>query len=180
MSIDTHTLIWLLPASFMVHDFEEIMFWEPWMNRHAGELKRRVPKFMATHVDAFAGTSTAQLSFVVCLIFSVTVVAALLATAAVGHAFFLLISGMFFVHGFGHIGQSVAMHKYVPGVITSALIVIPYGLILYWRLVGDGLVDLSSLCVYLLLGAVLIMPFILVSHRVGAYLYPKAVRSLIR
>jgi hypothetical protein len=179
MSVDTHTLIWLLPVSFMVHDFEEIIFWELWMSKNAGEIKSRVPHVMGKHVDAFAEKSTAQISFVVCLIFSFTVLSAFLATVYGRDDFFLLISGMFFVHGFGHIGQSIVIHKYVPGVITAALIVIPYGLILYWRLTGEGIVDLSGLSVYFLLGAVLMVPFILVMHKAGDYLYPKAVRLLI-
>jgi hypothetical protein len=179
MSIDTHTLIWLFPISFMFHDFEEIIFWELWMNKNGGEIKSRVPAFLAKQVDAFVGKSTAQISLVVCLIFSLTVLAAFLATVYGTYSFFLLISGMFFVHGFGHIGQSIVLRRYVPGVITSALIVIPYGLILYWKLIGEGIVDLLGLSIYFLLGAVLMVPFILVMHKIGDYLYTKAVRLLL-
>ena len=179
MSIATHTLLWLFPISFMFHDFEEIIIWERWMNKNGGEIKRRVPTFLAKQVDAFVGKSTAQISLVVCLIFSLTVLSALLATVYGTYSFFLLTSAMFFVHGFGHIGQSIVLRKYVPGVITSALIVIPYGLMLYWRLTGEGMVDLSGLSIYVLLGAVLMVPFILGMHKAGEYLYTKAVRLLI-
>jgi hypothetical protein len=180
MSIDMHTLIWLFPISFMFHDFEEIIFWERWMNKNGGEIKRRVPIFLAKHVDTFVGKSTAQISLVVCLIFSLTVLSVFLATVYGTSSFFLLVSGMFFVHGFGHIGQSIVLRRYVPGVITSALIVIPYGLILSWRLIGAGMVDLSGLSIYLLLGAVLMAPFILSMHKAGEYLYTKTVRLLIQ
>jgi hypothetical protein len=40
-------------------------------------------------------------------------------------------------------------------------------------------VDLPGLLICLLLAAVLTMPFILVMHKVGSYLYEKAVRLLI-
>ena len=179
MTIGTHTLIWLLPVSFMVHDFEEIIFWELWMNKNGGEVRRRVPPFLAKHVDTVLGKSTAQVSFVVCLIFVLPVLAAFLATVCGTASLFLLISAMFFAHGFGHIGQSIVLRRYVPGVITSALIVIPYGLVLDWRLSAETIVDLSRLSVYFLLGAVLMMPFILTMHKAGDYLYPKAVRLLI-
>jgi hypothetical protein len=50
---------------------------------------------------------------------------------------------------------------------------------LYWRLSAERIVDLPRLSVYFLLGAVLMMPFILTMHKAGDYLYPKAVRLLI-
>lgn len=38
-------LIALLPILFMVHDFEEIIMFEPWLAKNRAELKRRFPKF---------------------------------------------------------------------------------------------------------------------------------------
>ena len=179
MSIDTHTLVWLFPVAFMFHDFEEITFWELWLNKHGDEVTRRVPAFLAKQVGVIAGKSTAQCSLSVCLIFSLTVLSSFLATEYDNYSFFLLTSGVFFAHGFMHLGQAIVLRRYVPAVITSALIVIPYGLVLYWRLIGEKIVGLPELFIYFLLGAVLMVPFILVMHKAGDYLYTKAVRLLI-
>jgi hypothetical protein len=163
----------------MFHDFEEIIFWERWMHNNGDEITRRVPTVLAKPVDAFVRKSTAQISLVVCLIFSLTVLSAFLATVHGTYGLFLLTSGMFFAHGFGHLGQSIVLRRYVPGVITSVVLVLPYGLMLYGRLLGEGIIDLSGLSIYVLLGAVLMVPFILGMHTAGGYLYAKAVRLLI-
>jgi hypothetical protein len=179
MSTDTHTLIWLFPVAFMFHDFEEIIFWELWLNKHGDEVKRRLPVFLAKRVSTIVGKSTAQASLPIGLIFSLTVLSSLLATEHQTYGFFLLASGGFFIHGFMHVGQAVALRRYIPAVITSAVIVIPYGLMLYGRLIGEGIVNWAGLFIYFLLGAVLMVPFILVMHAVGDYMYTGAVRLLI-
>ncbi len=179
MSIDTHTLIWLFPVAFMFHDFEEIIFWELWLTKPGEEVKRRVPAFLAKQVSAIVGKSTAETSLSICLIFSLTALASFLAVGYESYSFLLLASGAFFLHGFMHLGQAIALRKYVPAVITSALIVIPYGLILYWRLIQEGVIDMPGLLVYFLFAVVLTIPFILVMHKVGGYLYEKAVRLLV-
>ena len=180
MSIDTRTLLWLFPIAFMFHDFEEIIFWELWLNKHGGEIKSRVPPFLAEPVGAIAEKSTAQASLSICLIFSLTVLSSFLAAEYQNYGFFLLASGVFFVHGFMHLGQAVALRRYVPAVITSALIIIPYGLVLYQRLIGERMVDLSGLFISFLLGAVLMLPLILAMHRVGDYVFKKVVKLLIK
>jgi hypothetical protein len=179
MSIDIRTLIWLFPIAFMFHDFEEIIFWEAWLDKYGDEVKRRIPAFLAKQVSPIVEKSTAQASLPIGLIFSLTVLSSFLAVQYEKYGFFLVASGAFFLHGFMHLGQAIALRKYVPAVITSALIVIPYGLILYWRLINEGTVAMSGLLIYFLFAVVLTIPFILVMHKVGDHLYEKIVRLLI-
>jgi hypothetical protein len=180
MLVDTLSLIWLFPVAFMLHDFEEVVLWEAWMAKNGPELKRRVPAVLAAQVDGFISKSTAQVSVGVCLIFMVTVLASFLAAQFREFGVFLLTGGMFFVHGFGHVGQVIVFKRYVPGVITSVLLVIPYGFIMFTRLTSEGIVGLPSLLGYLVLGAVVVAPFILLMHLAADYLYPRLVRRLVR
>jgi hypothetical protein len=176
MSTDIHTLIWLFPVAFMFHDFEEIVLWELWLDKHGDEVKRRLPAFLAKRVNTIVGKSTAQAALPIGLIFSLTAMCSFLATDCQTYGPFLLASGVFFIHGFMHVGQAVALRRYIPAVITSAVIVIPYGLVLYWRLTRVGIVDWAGVFIYFLLGAVLMVPFILVMHAVGDYVYTKVTR----
>ena len=178
VAIDTRTLIWLFPAAYMLHDFEEIIFFERWLKKNGGEIKRRVPAFFAKQVDALMKTSTAEFSVAVCLIFSLTVFSSFLATEYQKFTFFLLASAIFFVNAFVHFGQVVLLRRYVPGAITSALIIIPYGLVLYSRLTGTGVVSGRELMAYFALGAAAIMPLILLMHKVGVYLYGLFTKNL--
>jgi hypothetical protein len=177
--MDTHTLIWLFPVAFMFHDFEEIIFWEVWLQKHGDEVKHRVPAFLAKPVSTIVEKSTAQTALSVCLIFSLTVLASFLAAEYGKYGFFLLTVGGFFLHGFMHLGQAIILRKYVPALITSALIVIPYGLILYGRLIKEGIVAMPGLLAYFLFAVILILPLILIMHRLGDTLYKQAVKFLI-
>ena len=183
MSIDTHTLIWLFPIAFMFHDFEEIILFEPWLRKNAGEIeariKSRIPAFLAKQIGVILNKSTTEFAFPIVLIFSLTGLASFLAVEYGSYEFFLLASGSFFLHGFMHIGQTIALRRYIPAVISSVVVVIPYGLILYGRLISEGLVNISELPIYFLLAVVLTVPFILVMHFVGDYLYKKTIRFLI-
>lgn len=179
MSIDTHTLIWLFPIAFMFHDFEEILFWELWLKKNNYEVKSRIPAFLSKQVDTIVEKSTAQFSFPVLLIFSLTVLSSFLAVEYESYGFFLMASGAFFLHGFMHIGQAIVLRRFVPAVITSALIVIPYGLALYGRLIHTEIINMPGLLVYFLFAVVLILPLILIMHKVGDFMYKKLVSLLI-
>lgn len=179
MSIDTHTLIWLFPIAFIFHDFEEILFWELWLKKNGADVQSRLPAFLAKQVGTILKKSTAETSFSIFLIFSLTVLASFLAAQYGKYSFFLLASGAFFLHGFMHLGQAIVLRRYVPAVITSVLIVIPYGLILDRRLIHEGMIGITALFIYSILGMALIVPIILVMHKVGEYLYQRAVKLLI-
>jgi len=183
MSIDTHTLIWLFPIAFMFHDFEELILFEPWLRKNAGEIrdriKNRVPAFLEKQIEAVLVKSTIEFAIPISLIFGLTSLSSYLAVEYKEYGFFLLASGAFFLHGFLHLGQAIALQRYVPAVISSALIVIPYGLVLYWRLLKEGIIDISGLLVCFLVAMALVIPFILAMHKVGDYLYKKALSLLI-
>jgi hypothetical protein len=179
VSITTSTLLWLFPIAFMFHDFEEIMFWEPWLSKHGDEIKRRVPAFMIKPVSAIVEKSTAQASLPILLIFSLTVLSTFVAVEHQNYPLFLLASAVFFIHGFMHLGQALILRSYVPAMITSALIIIPYGLALYGRLIEEGIVDLTGLLIYFPLSVILLVPFILLMHQVGDYVFQKVARVLI-
>ncbi len=95
------------------------------------------------------------------------------------YAFFLAASSLFFLHGFMHIGQAFLIRKYIPAVITSVLIIVPYGIVLFWNLLNTGIVNVPELLVFFLIAIVIGIPFILLMHVVGEYIYQKVVRLLI-
>jgi hypothetical protein len=183
MSISTHTLIWLFPIAFMFHDFEEIILGEPWLRKNAGEIlgriQNRVPAFLAKQIGAVLNKSTTELALPISLIFGMTFISSFLAVQYGWYGFFLLASGAFFLHGFMHLGQALILRRYVPAVITSGLVAIPYGLVLYKRLIAEGIATIPALLVNFICAAALVVPFILVMHLVGSYLYKKVLELLV-
>jgi hypothetical protein len=183
MSIDLRTLIWLFPIMFMFHDFEEIIFGEPWLRKNAdeivGRIENRVPAFVAKQIRAVFKKSAYELAFPISLIFALTFISSFLAVEYQSYGFFIMASGIFFLHGFMHIGQAILLRRYVPAVISSVLFVIPYGLVLFGKLISAGMVGISTLVTYFFVAVVLTIPFILVMHVVGDALYKTTARLLL-
>lgn len=183
MSSDILTLIWLFPIVFILHDFEELILFEPWLKKNAGliraRLENRVPAAMEKQVSQILDKTTPQFALPICLIFILTVIASLLAVLSGQFIPFLIASSLFFLHGFIHVGQVIFLRRYIPALITSVVIVIPYGAILFWRLTAAGLLGLPGLGIYFLAGILLAVPFILVMHAAGEYLYRRVMDILV-
>lgn len=181
--MDIHTIIGLFPIAFMLHDFEEIIFGEAWLRKNAGEIrllvKNRIPAFLAGQIDAVFDKTTSELAFPICLIFSLACLSSFLAIEYDQYGFFLIASAVFFLHGFMHLGQSIILRRYVPAAASSILIVIPYGLGLYRRLINAGIIDITGLLIYLLFSLMIVVPFILVMHKVGDLIYKRLTKFLI-
>lgn len=119
----TPLLFMLLPLVFLIHDAEEIIVRRRWMDRNADEVMLRFPwsEPMLTHLKAqstrgfclIVAEEFLLLAFgVVCMIYvSALPVAALM--------------WGFILHLFVHIGQGILLRRYVPGLITS-IILLPY------------------------------------------------------
>jgi hypothetical protein len=183
MLLNIDKLIWLFPIVFILHDFEELILFEPWLKKNASDImqrvKNKVPTWMETQLKVITQKTTIQFAFPICLIYTLTCIASLLAAEYDQYSFFILSSGLFFVHGFMHLGQAILLRRYVPAIITSALVAIPYGAILFWRLLAEGIVDLPSLLIYFAAAILLAIPFILGMHIFGEFTYKKALNLLV-
>jgi len=183
MNLDTYKLIWLFPIAFILHDFEELILFEPWLKKNAGlimeRIRGRVPAFVERQISIITQKTTTQFAMPIYLIFILTCISSLLAAEYGSYAFFLAASGLFFLHGFMHIGQALLLRKYIPAVITSVLVVIPYGIVLFWNLLDAGIVKMPELLVFFVIAIVVGIPFILLIHVIGEYIYKKAVQLLV-
>jgi hypothetical protein len=168
----------------MFHDFEEIILGEAWLRQHGaevqGKLQNWAPRVLQAQLYKVLRKSTAELALSVSLIYALAFTASLLAAVFGHYGFFIAASGMFFLHGFMHLGQAFLLRRYVPAVVSSIVIAIPYGFILFPRLLADGIVDLPGLLLYFGLAAVLAVPFILVVHKAGEVLYKQIAKMLVK
>jgi len=175
-------IVWF-PVAFLMHDFEELIFFEPWLKKNGGAIRarvhNRVPAFVEKQLDGILEKTTGQFVVPIFLIFVLTCVSTLLAVEFGSTPFFLLAASLYFIHGFLHIGQAALLRRYVPALITSALVVLPYGAFLFWQLLAGGVLRLQEMLLYFLAAIVLAVPFMLGMHWVGELLYQKAVRVLV-
>jgi hypothetical protein len=176
-------LIWLFPIAFILHDFEELILFEPWLKKNADAIKAlikdRAPHFVERQINVVLGKSSPQFALPICMIFLLTVLSTVLMAEFGISSLFLLASSLYFLHGFMHIGQAILMRRYIPALITSIFVVLPYGILLFWNLLDSHIVNTSELLVYFIISAILAIPFILIMHVVGEYLYKVLMKLVI-
>ncbi|MFX3631564.1 MAG: HXXEE domain-containing protein [Candidatus Pristimantibacillus sp.] len=170
-SISLNTLIWLFLVAFMLHDFEEIIWIEPWFRKHYKSVCSKIPQKFHKDVQSFAKMTSSQFAVAVCIEFIVFVPFTFLATEKGNYLLFLGFNVVMLLHVFMHIGQSVFLKMWVPGVITAVCVTLPYTVYLFYRMLNENVVEMSDILISLPFGLILI-PIILLGHKAGERLVP--------
>ncbi|MDD1505712.1 HXXEE domain-containing protein [Lysinibacillus sp. CNPSo 3705] len=166
------TLIWLFPIMFILHDFEEIIMVEKWLNKNATILYERLPKKMADRVMKQFSMSTAQFAVAVIVIFMFVSSSTFVANQYVNHGpygeiyFFTVVTLTYFLHSLTHLAQSIFLRSITPGARTSLIIVIPYSLVLYHSLLVNKVITWNIIFVCLPF-CLLLIPIALLAHWIG-------------
>ncbi|MDQ1143987.1 hypothetical protein QE429_000814 [Bacillus sp. SORGH_AS 510] len=171
-AFDIQTLIWLFLVMFILHDFEEIIMAERWVQQHSQRIKEKFPPKLANRILNQFSMSTAQFAVAVLVVFLLVASSTLLAsqyvtTGTFGNIhIFLVIMLVFFLHAFTHIAQSTFFQSVTPGVITSVIIVLPYSTLMIGSLLQQGWITWHT--IFLCLPFVLVaVPVVLLAHWIG-------------
>lgn len=127
--LNIHTLIWLFPVLFILHDFEEIIMIEKWMKNNSEVIYEKLPRRVANRVIKQFSMTTAQFSVSVLVIFLFVSSSPYMASQYIIHGalaniyFFTVFILIFFLHVFTHIGQSIFFRSITPGVMTSIVFI---------------------------------------------------------
>lgn len=119
-------IVWMLPIIFMIHDFEEIIMTEVWSKRYRKEINIAWPKRQPFGLNYIHNCQTPTFSVgveVEFLLFSlISMFSVIFQSYFLWYAAFLaVILHMVFIHMF----MCVQFKNYVPGVITSAIFLLP-------------------------------------------------------
>lgn len=157
---------------FVIHDFEEIIMIEKWLHKNSAVIYHKLPKRMADRIMKQFSMSTAQFAVAVLVIFLFVSISTFLANQYViqglfGDVYiFTVVTLVFFLHAFTHIGQSIILRSITPGVITSLLVIIPYSIVLYRSLFENEVITWEVILVCLPF-CLLIIPVALLAHWIG-------------
>ncbi|MED3501367.1 HXXEE domain-containing protein [Brevibacillus agri] len=135
-------LIWLLLVVFVFHDLEEIITVEGWLAQKREQVLRALPSWLQKFVEPSLAMNTAQFAVAVTCVFAVLAAAVVLAAATLPLGtylpFFLVCLHVMFLHVFTHIGHTIALRTYTPGVVTAVVLVLPYSVYTYVCLFEAG------------------------------------------
>jgi hypothetical protein len=125
MQVDTRLLIALLPAVFMLHDFEEIIMFRPWLDKNRTEIAQRFPRLDRLLRRYHDKLSTS--AFAVGVLHEFTILSAItyVSLHANSYRWWFAVFMAFALHLLVHVAQWVAFGRYVPFIITS-IAALPY------------------------------------------------------
>ena len=144
-------LFWIIsfPLAFIVHDGEEIVIQHKWMLTHKDLLIQKFPKAkrVISHLSSLSTTAFAM-AVLEELILLLLATAYILIGGAYATELWIALFMAFSVHFVIHIAQGVMVKGYVPGLVTSILM-LPYAYFGISRICeevsGDKLLHLSIL-----------------------------------
>ncbi|WP_059045512.1 HXXEE domain-containing protein [Paenibacillus rubinfantis] len=165
-NISVSSLVWLFLVAFVIHDMEEVIWVGPWAKRNRQKVVAAVPVRMKRSLTQMLNITSSQFAVAVLLEFIVFVPFTLMAAEQGGFFVFLSFNTLFFVHVFTHVAQSLYLKMYTPGVVTAVLIVLPYSLLLFKRLLSENLVTWGEILLSLPVG-LLVLPLVLAGHELG-------------
>lgn len=165
-NISVTSLVWLFLVSFVIHDMEEVIWVGPWAKRNRHKVAVAVPPRMKRSLTQMLNITSSQFAVAVLLEFIVFVPFTLMAAEQGRFFIFLSFNTLFFLHVFTHVAQSLYLKMYTPGVVTAVLIVLPYSLLLFHRLLSEKLVTWGEILLSIPVGLLVVL-LVLVGHELG-------------
>lgn len=165
-------VLWAFPIAFLIHDSEEVITAERFWRQNRARLPLPAP---LEKLVARTQITTGQFAASVGYLFALITIICYGATRALrpGRRMNLLATGIaiFFLNTFTHLGQSLLLRRYTPGVFTAVLVGLPYSAYALRRLLKAKLVRRESLPGLLGIGALVAIPLVASAHIVGWLLF---------
>ncbi|PIE79411.1 MAG: HXXEE domain-containing protein [Candidatus Delongbacteria bacterium] len=148
-------LIVLLPIVFMIHDFEEIIMFKPWLNKNKIEIKERFPKFKNfLSKKHYFNLSTSGFSIAVLHEFVLISLVTVLSLFYKSYDWWFGAFAVFSLHLFVHIIQWIIYGKYIPAIVTSIL-TLPYCIYTFIIFIETTKISQNQMLFWTLIGIVI-------------------------
>ena len=161
----TTILYVLFLIAFMVHDGEEIAVEHKWVMAHGDTVCTRFPKLrrLFNHLRQMSTKA-----FVIAVLEELVILVAITVYALIGGSYGIELWSaafmVFFIHLVVHVGQAIVVRRYVPGLVTSILL-LPFS-----YLGMKSLCDIftpSQLLLYGVIGVAIMLPNLAFAHWIG-------------
>ncbi|SFA97684.1 MULTISPECIES: HXXEE domain-containing protein [unclassified Bacillus (in: firmicutes)] len=165
-NISLATLFWLFPITFLLHDFEEIIFVESWFKRNYSRVVKMVPNHMKKIFEELSETTSGRFAVPVLLQLVMYIIATYLAVEHQFYGIFVGFNVLLFLHVFTHVGQWIYFKVYALGACTALLITFPYSLYLFYRLMNEQLINALDLFINIPYGMLTIL-IVIIGHKLA-------------
>ncbi|MEJ8304004.1 HXXEE domain-containing protein [Saccharibacillus sacchari] len=165
-SVSLTGLIWLGLVMFVIHDLEEIIWIKAIRSKGKAHVLNRIPKPLVSMFDRLLDTTSAQFAVAVLLETLILTVVTFAAAEKGWYLGYLAFMTIFLLHVFTHIGQTILLRMYTPGVVTALLVVFPFTSYTLYRIVASSPVTTHDVLISIPFGF-LIVPVVLIGHAIG-------------
>jgi hypothetical protein len=165
------TIVWLLPIVFMLHDFEEILFFKSWISKNKDFLTEKFPKIAKRFLTRMGNVSTSAFALAVAEEFL------LLTLITIGSVlfdnYFLWLAAFmgFFVHLLIHLLQWIILKRYIPAIWTTFLALI-YCVLALYEIISNNVFQIPEIVLWTIIGFGLVGVNLLFAHKL-AEMYDK-------
>lgn len=118
---DIKAVVWLFPILFIFHDFEEIIFMQPWISKNRHYLCKRFPTLSKRLLPHFDNLSTSSFAFGVAEEFILISIITVISYVTNWYILWVGLFIAFTLHLVIHCLQALIVRQYVPAIITSII-----------------------------------------------------------
>jgi len=159
-------LIWLLPIVFMIHDFEEIIFFKSWINKNRNYLYENFPKITNKLLPRYDKLSTAGFALAVAEEFVLLSLITVFSIIFNNYFLWLAVFMGFSIHLIMHIALGIIIKRYIPSIATS-FIVLVYCIYTLYILLSNNIFSIPEIVLWTIIGLVLMGVNLLFAHKLG-------------
>lgn len=161
-----NVIVWLLPIVFMIHDFEEIIFFKLWIGKNKEYLTAKFPKLSKRFLARFDNVSTAAFAVAVAEEF---VFLSLITVGSVVSGSYLLWLAVFMgfsVHLIMHLMQWIILRRYIPAIYTTFIALI-YSVYSLCVIIENEIFQFHEIVLWTVIGFVLVGVNLIVAHKLA-------------
>ena len=173
------TITWLLPIVFMIHDFEEIIFFKTWINKNRNYLTERFPKIATQFLPRIGNLSTAGFALAVAEEFVLLNLITLGSVIFDNYVLWLAAFMGFFVHLLIHIGQWIILKRYIPAIGTTFFALIYCAFTLH-IIIANNIFQLSEIALWTMIGMVIVGLNVIFAHVLAGWFDKKQKKYAVK
>ena len=164
--MDFKIIVWLLPIVFMIHDFEEIIFFKSWISKNKEYLSRKFPKLSKLLLFRLENLSVPAFSLAVAEEFVILSIVTVLSVLYDSYLLWFGIFMGFFIHLLVHLIQWIALRRYIPAIYTSIASLL-YCIFSLNYILKNKLFEINEIVLWSFIGFVIVVFNLIIAHKLA-------------
>lgn len=165
--MDPEILVWLFPIIFMIHEFEEMIFMPAWLKKNRSFAMNKFPVMGKRFITQQESISGAAFTLIVAEEFVLASIIVIISALTKNFNLYLGLVIAYSIHLLGHIGQTIALRRYTPAIVTSLLTGIFCVYVIYQFVVLDLLIY-SLLLIYSIVLTLIVFANLKLMHHLAS------------